>query len=105
MKDGRKIQQNFPTGRYYTNYKADAQALKTAAVMLVCRVCTAESHRTDCSLVNPSTLQHPWQRGSGHIGKGWGEGLDQEENEVICKEAKTILFHREKKRCLKEQLQ
>ena len=35
LKDGRKIQQAIPTGRYSINYKAEAQALKTAATMLV----------------------------------------------------------------------
>ena len=35
LKDGRNIQQAIPTGRYSTNYKAEAKALKTAATMLV----------------------------------------------------------------------
>ena len=35
LKDGRKIQQAIPTGRYSTNYKAEVQALKTAATTLV----------------------------------------------------------------------
>ncbi|KAI0233441.1 hypothetical protein LSAT2_016298 [Lamellibrachia satsuma] len=35
LKDGRKIKQAIPTGRYSTNYKAEAQAMKTAATILV----------------------------------------------------------------------